>query len=764
MVGDADGARRAGRPMKPVDDSLPPRIARWLVLWREVVLEPLRQADPPWTLERMARELGQRASGEPGRDAARPTVSGRSKATLQKFIAGEKIPTRDLVQHLLDLAREVLDPPPVPARVQELWVAYREALRESWPLMAELYEALEARDTEIHRSLTLQSALEEQTAAMDLLRDEKEMLSLLLRLTRAELQQTEQVAETRHHDARKARAEVQRLNGQMHELRQERDEAKERIEHYLQLLHGRDFGDSALYLHAAPDDSDAGRMLQALRRGRKVRDAAVAAVSGSSGEQALEWTSVQALERQHAVAMRAVEHLSEQLRQTSCELADARAEVVRRDGDLARLVEQHAEEIASLRADRVLAEADSVLLQALQRLEPAPSVLPPQPVVSTPETTDPPRSEHSPRHQTEPEPAAGIPPRFPSRAASQGAGGPSTVYTQRMENGSRLSGTDRTDDVDDPGASALTGSQPDELGGAALLRTCGMAVLCIGGVLAAGLGLYWLLPSGKNSPEAGGSSASASVSTSHSPLPSPPPTDPVANIGDQSVNTEAIMQLPVCAAPTVHLALSPQSSTFMGLNPRLTLKVTASSKSTERVPCRLNASRDATVLTLRGKDSAVWRSSDCADGHTGPRWLQLTRQTGALVSFTWDRHVGKYCNNRHPAPEGTYTARATVLTDHADATLTLTSEEASTTPPSTPDSPPTPRRSPSRASTADTSSVTGGSIGGLLGGGSGDSSTGDPSPNASSTSDTTGANGSNGGKVNGSNGGNDGGFFGGPSS
>ncbi|MFJ9121918.1 hypothetical protein ACIRJO_41115 [Streptomyces sp. NPDC102394] len=47
---------------------------------------------------------------------ARTDASGTAKPTLQRFFAGERVPARDVVQHLLDIACETLEPLPAARR------------------------------------------------------------------------------------------------------------------------------------------------------------------------------------------------------------------------------------------------------------------------------------------------------------------------------------------------------------------------------------------------------------------------------------------------------------------------------------------------------------------------------------------------------------------------------------------------------------------------------------------------------------------------
>ncbi|MET7888995.1 hypothetical protein [Streptomyces avermitilis] len=283
----------------------------------------------------------------------------------------------------------------------------------------------------------------------------------------------------------------------------------------------------------------------------------------------------------------------------------------------------------------------------------------------------------------------------------------------------------------------------------------GVAVTVAAGVPA----LVWWSWNPDTSHGAGHESPTPSATAKAASLPPRPAPDTVADIGDQPVNTAAVMKLPDCARSFLSLRLTSADNTYTDRDPHLTLTIKAP-KGMKRTPCRVNASRSQTVVTLTPADQekVVWKSSSCASGHDGPRWVQLAPAHPVTVDFHWNRRTaGKDCEKDRAVPYGTYLAEA-LLTDSITSlertsfVLARKEAKAHTTP--TPSVTPTASRKapPSTGTTSGGSGSTGGSIGGLLTGGGGQSS---PTLRASTTPSEE-ANGANGGGDNG------GGFFGGP--
>ncbi|MER5509382.1 hypothetical protein ABT052_29195 [Streptomyces sp. NPDC002766] len=766
----AQGESRRGRPMKPIDPGLADTVAAWLRLWRSLVVEPLRAADPPWTLERMSAELARRMGTERLEGGARTDASGTAKPTLQRFFAGERVPARDVVQHLLDIACETLDPPPTRAEMNTLWAAHRAALHTSFPLLADLYDALDQRDAARRRAEDLQQAKDRLAEDLDLSRRQEQRLEVLLRHAGTELEHAQQSALIRDDEARRAQADAAELTDRLGELEEQLRQSRqdqERLEQEIRSLreqaststaHAQRITDLQSALDSVREENEELARLartatlalhDAQQRIRSSNDTA------RREEHALPVQRSHAeLERRHEVAMHAVAHLSEQLRTVSRDLADARAELLRRDGDLARLVEEHAEEIASLRADRVLAEADTVLSLALQHLDPAPAALPPARDVPAAETTDPPSSQVPPRHVPASDPPQGkrASPNLEERlspalgqSGDPAAGPPRS--SRPVPDGNPLTAT-QEGSGGPPRRSGLSGNAPYKRG----------VIGAVVGVVVAGFFVFvWAggFPGGhsdvrKPSPTA----ASRSASPSASSLPQKPAKDPVADIGDQEVNTEKVMKLPPCTTGDIRPAARSAHNSY-GSGDRVRIKLTINPAHNAHVPCRVDAARDRITLTISASDSdsPLWGSSACTNGHDAHRWIELDRKQPAFIDFTWDHTTtNSNCRRKIHAAAGTYLVETILLGKKIQTSFFLYGGA------STEFSPSPSVEATGHADTATgSSSVSGGSIGGLFGGS--DSQTPSEAPSSQSASTTpSGANGANGG---GSNGSANGGLFGG---
>ncbi|WP_432198237.1 hypothetical protein [Streptomyces sp. bgisy027] len=746
--------------MKPIDPGLPETVIGWLRVWRAVVLEPLRAADPPWTLERMAAELGRRAGGERLEGGARAEASGTAKPSLQRFFAGTRVPARDVVQHLLDIACETLSPPPTCEQISDLWAAYRAALRTTYALLADLYDAVDARDAARSRAEYLQQEKDQVTGDLALSQQREQRLQALLQHAAAELEHAQQTAALRDDEARLAEAKAEQLARYESELENQlrqslQDQA--RLEQEIDLLCGQD---GMLTGRIAELEGE----LDTLREDNEELAQTVSAVSRTlrdAEQQVQQLQSAGALERRyqlslrgpgsaaeleqrHQVAIHAVQHLSEQLRSVSRELAHARAELVRRDGALARLVQEHAEEIASLRADRVLAEADTVLSLALQDLDPAPAALPPASDVPTPETTVPLRSAGSAASSQRSTPVD--PPRKEQRGSAPDG---SRMRSPAAPAGDADPVPRRPRPVHAAASPTTTAGRRTSRAGTRAgpsRRTVSIVTASLGAVVAGAFGLSRALDFPGDHKAAPSTTASVSPSASASPLPTAA-KDPVADIGNQDVNTAAIMKLAACRARDIDPSIRSVHNSYEARDkPRIELTVKGNADG--RLPCRINLSRASAPLTITqaGADAALWATSTCTAGHDGPRWLQVTRHSPATIDFHWNRRPNeKSCTASSLAPTSTYLVEALVLKKQIQTSFVLAEASPETSPAATPSTnQPTP-----------SFSIPDNFIQGQDGGGNGGSTESSPATASSSSSDSDG--GSNG------SGGNNGGIFGGPS-
>lgn len=141
-------------------------VRSWVQEMRDLVISPLHAHG--WPLERLAHELADRVRTTGG-DGAAPDEkpSGVSKTTLQRWVAGARLPTRDIVQHLVDLAAEHLPEPPGPAEYERLWRSYETALAKKKPVLHQFYVLMRARDEALARAVSAEAHSARLTADME---------------------------------------------------------------------------------------------------------------------------------------------------------------------------------------------------------------------------------------------------------------------------------------------------------------------------------------------------------------------------------------------------------------------------------------------------------------------------------------------------------------------------------------------------------------------------------------------------------------------
>ncbi|MFD8766116.1 coiled-coil domain-containing protein [Streptomyces mirabilis] len=138
---------RPGRRLESIDEGLPVPVFSWTATVRRVVFEPLMSGDRPLTMKDIAQRLLDMAPPEakddkPGAAGAKrlgALRSGRSETSVQRMSKGTLVPTRDV---LFDLLRILEDERSAPQRqdLEELWAAYKPALRKRLPDVYEVYE------------------------------------------------------------------------------------------------------------------------------------------------------------------------------------------------------------------------------------------------------------------------------------------------------------------------------------------------------------------------------------------------------------------------------------------------------------------------------------------------------------------------------------------------------------------------------------------------------------------------------------------------
>ncbi|MFJ8078863.1 hypothetical protein ACIQ7Q_34235 [Streptomyces sp. NPDC096176] len=345
--------------------NLPPEIQAWLRIWREVLLDPLRTLRwNAWSIQRMADELALRVAGRghAGTDGRLRDVSGVSKTTLQKEMAGDRMPTRDVVQHLLDIAVEHLPSPPSPESQKALWDAYYPALERKIPLLASLYRAIDERDEALR---ALAAAEERESHLREALRRQEQDSRVRPAWFQAgsDIERAEDIA-------RKHRIRVPGLRSDTYEER-------------LRSLSSAG-GVLSLQLEVLTDELDqlrgqrnpvkraAWRALRAVKPAQRKRERELTAQWNALQKDRVELLQLlESVERNLGRAdLREREYLDQELAHAHRELEVALVEARHRDADLAQLVESLSTRIASLRESSVLSEADDVLAAALEQLSP----------------------------------------------------------------------------------------------------------------------------------------------------------------------------------------------------------------------------------------------------------------------------------------------------------------------------------------------------------------------------------------------------------
>jgi hypothetical protein len=184
----------------------------------------------------------------------------------------------------------------------------------------------------------------------------------------------------------------------------------------------------------------------------------------------------------------------------------------------------------------------------------------------------------------------------------------------------------------------------------ALLIVTGSA--CVGGM---GYALWASWPEGNRRTDSSATPSASAQPSSRQTTP-PPRQDTSPDLGDQAVNTKAVMRLPSCAdtdsvVPVTLQLRSERNSYDPKDTPVLTLKI----KSTSA--CRINATPKLVRLsvTLASEDKPLWHSASCT---TQPpdRWVAVSPSAPATVTYRWNRRPNASCTNTKAAPTGTYLA------------------------------------------------------------------------------------------------------------
>jgi hypothetical protein len=85
-------------------------------------------------------------------------------------------------------------------------------------------------------------------------------------------------------------------------------------------------------------------------------------------------------------------------------------------------------------------------------------------------------------------------------------------------------------------------------------------------------------------------------------------------------------------------------------NPTLVFKITSESK------CRINATSNVHLsITPAGAEKPIWNSVSCT-AQQKDRWIAVSPNTPATVTYQWNRLTNNSCTNTKEASAGTYLA------------------------------------------------------------------------------------------------------------
>ncbi|MBQ0855659.1 hypothetical protein J8N05_46735 (plasmid) [Streptomyces sp. BH-SS-21] len=812
---------RPGRPLGPVAKGLQLPVSGWVQVFRTVVVEQLLGGEDPLTLEQVSAHLMAcaverpderlRPVGAAGADRLQSVQSGRGETSVQRMVSGRLVPTRDVVLDLLQLLED-RGLRPGEADLEELWRLYRPALRSRRPDVAEAYDIIDERDAAQSETAGLRQQVgvlqaDQRRALLSLTRAGVNLLGAHRALAASQKELTaatdsREFARAEEHEARAhleaAVDRLDRLKDAYEQMREQaetlqREAAADRTqwqERQALLLERLAHAEEAL-AQAVHDAEGARRDLEHERRTadaafRTAREAQRQATAGQADavtarqeaaaaearrlqEAAAAQHALSEAEGHHTQAMNAITHLEAELRQTRTELWRAQQRLLRADNELVQAMRERAVE----------ADAQDVLSQALTALQTDGWSTGRALIPAGPESTTEPRPEGPGpvpgRPHTPPAPDAAPPLKRLPKQTSAGAAPPTGTSAAAPHTPGGKAGT-RTAEQGPAGSQAeaapregkpaaqRAGTRPRKpepdhsLGHTKKIALVAVVAVAVAGGVSALAWWSWDRDTSRSADRESPTPSATAKQSKVPSLPAKPAQDSVADIGDQPVNTAAIMKLPVCAASAVSPRVRSERNVFTDRDPRLTLTVKAASKAAG-LPCRVNVGRGEAVLMLTpaAGDAAVWKSSQCASDRGGPRWLELTGTRPVTVDFRWNRRSSRDCSKDTAAPYGTYLAEAVLKgAPKTQSSFVLAGEEAEQ-PVRTPSTTPPPQQPDSSPEETDSSNgSSGGSDGGFIGGPESTPSSTAPSP----SDDPTGADGANGG----GDGGDNGGLFGGSSS
>lgn len=204
-------------------------------------------------------------------------------------------------------------------------------------------------------------------------------------------------------------------------------------------------------------------------------------------------------------------------------------------------------------------------------------------------------------------------------------------------------------------------------------------LIATGAAVIAGTGYaLWASRADGNQRTDDSSRPSASPHTSSQHTTPPPRRDTLADLGNQTVNSTAVMRLPRCTDTDslipVTLQLRSERKSYDSTDtPVLILKI----KSTST--CRINATPKLVSLTITraGEDKPLWSSASSCSTQTPDRWIVVSPSTPATVTYRWNLYRNTSCSEARKAPTGLYVASGdlgSLFASEAKASFVVTSD------------------------------------------------------------------------------------------
>ncbi|MBD9729384.1 hypothetical protein [Streptomyces caniscabiei] len=611
---------------------------------------------------------------------------GFSTTSLSQYRAGKRVPDRDKLLRLLAYAEEKVGRPLGDGVREHVLAKYSAALRETNPQLHRFYELMDEHEQVVAER---DQAREDHKRARDeLVQCQQSLDEALLRAEQleAEAQRAGQEEARRQERGEAAENEIVRLQGEQDELlravrgaRAGQQAARKEIRRLEDLLvqQGQETARSEAGLKdenaalAADVSAAAARVAELERTEQSLRGeleqvtAALEQAETRNGE----------LASQHAVVLRSRAEVGQRLsvvRRQRRALEDKLAEATQRVSACMRQLTVAERRVARVESElvavyrsrdallddptapgQVVTEAVEAVDAAWQSYEGEIARIEQHAVVPPGETTPPPaRTSESPDATAGALLSGGTAAQTLGAPSSQG-GTPSSPPAPSSGRPSRdqiLRDLKRSNRELDRAMRRLS-HPPIRWARVALVITTASAVIG-----ATGYALWASWPDGSqradNSPKP---SASAPTTASSSQSASTPRVETSPDLGKQAMNTQAIMRLVPCTeteslTPVTLKLTSKRIDYDPDEIPTVVFKITSESE------CRINVTSNVRLSIAPAiAEKPIWNSFSCT-AQRKDRWIAVSPNTPATVTYRWNRLTNNSCTNTKEAPAGTYLA------------------------------------------------------------------------------------------------------------